>query len=179
MIIKGYQILQKDIDRFYSKISKNTDGKYTGCHEITCAKNNGYSVFTVKRSKILAHRFIYQIIHPDEDIDDKQICHKCDNPGCVNPDHLFSGTLQDNMDDKVSKDRQSKGSKHGRSILTEENIDEIINNTLSGYFTSYKAIAKHYNVTSTNIHYIVNQETWKHVTKDRDMAKVKSLLNHR
>jgi len=75
----------------------------------------------------------------------------------------------------IVKDRQAKGSDVGGSKLTEENIDEIINNTLSGYFTSYKAIAEHYNVSENNIRYIVNQETWTHITKDRDMVKVKSL----
>lgn len=115
-------------------------------------------------------------MHPDENIDDKIICHRCDNPACVNPEHLFSGTNQDNVDDKVNKDRQQRGSGVNFSKLTEENVDEIINNTLSGYFTSYYDIAEHYNVTPNNIRYIINQQTWSHITKDRDMIKVKSLL---
>ena len=115
-------------------------------------------------------------MHPDENIDDKIICHRCDNPACVNPEHLFSGTNQDNVDDKVNKDRQLKGSGVGTSKLTEENIVKMINLTLSGNFNSCYDIAKHYNITYETIVRIVNQKRWKHITKDFDMVKVKSIL---
>lgn len=180
ILIKGEKVTKKDVIRFYRKVTKIKEGKYKGCYDIAYTKDkDGYPRFSIRYQGVLAHRFIYQIMHPDEDIEYKEICHKCDNPGCVRPDHLFSGSRVDNSIDMVVKDRQAKGSDVGGSKLTAENIDEIINNTLSGYFISYKAIAEHYNVTPNNIRYIINQQTWSHVTKDRDMAKVKLLLNHR
>lgn len=147
---KIYEVTEEDIKRFESKIFEVTEGDHVGCHETTYAKNNnGYSVFTIKREVINVHRLIYQIWHPDEDITNLSICHRCDNPSCVNPEHLFSGTDQENMTDKVNKGRQARGSKIVNSKLIECNIIEII-----------------------------NQKTWIHITKDFNMVKVKSLLDN-
>jgi len=64
----------------------------------------------------LLHRIAYQLYY-DEDITSNDfICHKCDNPRCYNPLHLFKGTHQDNMDDMKSKGRSCKGNKNARYI---------------------------------------------------------------
>lgn len=179
MKIKGQEITQEIIDRLESKIFIVTEGEHKGCHEITYAKDGGgYYRFKVKGKNVSAHRLMYQIHHPDEDIDAKQICHRCDNPGCVVPEHLFSGTTQENTADKVNKGRQQKGSDVVISKLIESEIVEMMNLTLSGHFTSYEAIAEHYDITKVNVGLIINQKTWKHITKDFDMAKVKSLLDN-
>lgn len=52
-----------------------------------------------------AHRAVYQLLHPEEDISRMSICHKCDNPKCCNPSHLFSGTHTENMADMRIKGR--------------------------------------------------------------------------
>lgn len=179
MKIKDYEVTQEDMDRFESKIFVVTEGDHIGCYETTCCKNkDGYSIGSINSKNILAHRLMYQIWHPDENIDNLFICHRCDNPACVNPEHLFSGTSQDNEDDKVNKDRQAKGSKNGNSKLTDVNIIEFINLTLSGDFTSCYDIAEHYNVSYEAIIRIINQKMWTHVTKDYDMIKIKSLLDN-
>lgn len=69
-----------------------------------------------KKLHMLAHRVSYQL-HTGEDISSNDIiCHTCDNPACINPKHLFRGTHKDNVQDKVNKGRQAKGSKNGRYI---------------------------------------------------------------
>lgn len=93
---------QSDIDRFWSKVDKTSDPN--GCWVWTAYKDpNGYGRFYHGK---LCHRISYEInVGPiDKGL---CICHHCDNPGCVNPDHLFVGTHQDNMDDKKRKGRQA------------------------------------------------------------------------
>lgn len=76
------------------------------CWEWKASKNiGGYGVYKIGRKMIIASRVAYQIVHGKigENI---HVLHKCDNPGCVNPDHLFAGTHQDNMDDMVKKGKR-------------------------------------------------------------------------
>lgn len=92
----------KEIDkaRFWSKVK---DMGY--CWEWQAGKDNcGYGQYKAAGEYIKASRFAYQIINGPL-VDGLQVLHKCDNPGCVNPDHLFTGTHQDNMNDKLRKGR--------------------------------------------------------------------------
>jgi len=66
----------------------------------------GYGVLFFKKN-IKAHRFSY-LIHKGELMKGLLICHTCDNPSCVNPEHLYQGTYQDNMDDKITRNRYIK-----------------------------------------------------------------------
>lgn len=69
-----------------------------------------------KKLHYLMHRVAYQVYYKDDLTPNDVICHKCDNPACVNPKHLFKGTHEDNVQDKVSKGRQAKGDANGRYI---------------------------------------------------------------
>lgn len=71
----------------------------------------GYGQLFVNGKLMRAHRYSYQqFVGPL--VDNKYVLHKCDNPACVNPDHLFLGTQQDNMIDKCNKGKQPEGSAH-------------------------------------------------------------------
>lgn len=80
---------------------------------------DGYGVFqpTIKRRKyhFLMHRASYLFYFNNLNKEDI-VCHTCDNPACINPKHLFKGTHNDNVQDKVIKGRQAKGNKHGKYI---------------------------------------------------------------
>lgn len=83
----------------------------------------------VRRKGILQykHRLVY-CTHNSTSIDNivgAIIRHTCDNPRCINPQHLIIGTHQDNMADKVTHNRQSKGEAHGSAVLTAENVQYI------------------------------------------------------
>lgn len=127
----------------------------------------------------LAHRLSFRI-HNGKDIPPKMcVCHKCDNPLCVNPLHLFLGTDKDNSDDKVRKGRQSRGTKHGiatklncprgekhpASKFTDEDIKNVFQLRESGL--TYREIAKSFNVDFTCIYKIIKKKRWAHFHGDK------------
>jgi hypothetical protein len=72
----------------------------------------GYSRLKINGKLESAHRVAYQL-WVGKISKDLCICHRCDNPSCINPKHLFLGTHQDNTADKIKKGRQAKGDRHG------------------------------------------------------------------
>ena len=90
----------------------------------------------------------------------KHMCHKCDNPSCVNPHHLFEGTHQDNMDDKVRKGRQPRGSEMAVAILTEAKVQQIKD------LLKYKKPREIEDLLGVNYWSIIkikNNKQWQHV----------------
>ena len=89
---------------FWNKVNKETS---TGCWEWTASTDNrNYGLFYPNNKKTLAHRFSAMLAGLD--ITDKCVCHKCDNPNCVNPEHFFLGTREDNNKDRARKLRGGK-----------------------------------------------------------------------
>ncbi len=86
--------------------------------------------------------------------------HICDNPKCVNPKHLKSGTSQDNMTDMVNKGRSCYGEKCENSVLTWKIVRQIREEYVKENTTIYK-LAKKYDVSARNISLIIRNETWK------------------
>ena len=122
---------------------------------------NGYGYIKVKNKKVLAHRLSYQL-HVGEIPDGMIICHSCDTPLCVNPDHLFLGTHAINVADKVAKGRQTIGERNSRAKLTDEAVAAI--RVLVGKFgIKRSAIAKSLKLSKTTITYAINHTTWRHI----------------
>jgi predicted XRE-type DNA-binding protein len=97
------------------------------------------------------------VLHNGEIPDDLFVCHTCDNPMCVNPDHLFLGTNSDNVKDMVDKNRQAKGEGKSNAKLTKADVDEIREHW--GEFTQ-REISKYYKVTQSVISEVINYKTW-------------------
>jgi len=127
-------------------------------------KSGRYGTMTINGVKSIgAHRFSYE--HFNGEIPEGMfICHHCDQPKCVNPKHLFLGTPQDNVDDKMRKGRFkcAIGEQQGNSILTEDQVKEIKLKLKEGIYQ--RIIAKEYNIAQSAISKINKGIYWKHVT---------------
>lgn len=106
---------------------------------------------------IKAHRLAYLLHHGY--LPDLFICHSCDNPSCVNPDHLFAGTIQDNHKDMVRKGRMRIGVKHGRVRLNEEQVKTILA-TPEKPLSYFSAL---FGVHPNTIHCVRKRLTWRHL----------------
>jgi len=111
--------------RFWAKVAKTEDG----CWNWTASKRHkGYGAFCYYRDdgtlvQGRAHRYSWEI-HNGDIPDGMFVLHSCDNPACVNPDHLFLGTNQDNVDDMMRKGRNvSGGAKCGSSGKWKRGVD--------------------------------------------------------
>lgn len=119
---------------------------------------DGYALYTPSggKTKRLA-RFLYEQqkrpLEPHE-----FVCHTCDNPSCINVDHLFIGTNQENMDDMREKGRSSRSEGHANTTLTADDVRAI-----RASEKSCVALAKFYGVSGGTISNIRSKKTWKYV----------------
>lgn len=130
----------------------------SGCIRFTGhLDGEGYGRIMVARVKYMAHRLSYSLNNgpiPDGYV----VRHKCDNPSCINPEHLEVGTQADNIADKVSRGRQARGSGAGRAILTEESVREIRSSPLK-----VSELSTLYGVSVVSIRNVLRRKTWQHV----------------
>jgi len=146
--------------RFMRKVDINY---ITGCWDFTGAVDKkGYGIMK-GMGENKAHRLSYRIFNGDIK-KGMLICHTCDNPSCVNPDHLFQGTVQDNSDDMVNKGRGRggisplKGEANPNSKLTEREVITIRTSNEPNYI-----LAEKYNIGRPAISQIKNNKKWKHI----------------
>lgn len=152
-----YRGLPSDV-RFWKQVKK-TDGCWIWAG---CVDKNGYGIFRgeVAGEKFnRAHRFSYAL-HTGDLLKGMHACHTCDNPRCVNPDHLWPGTNADNMRDKVKKGRNRVpvGENHGRANLTEDQVRTILIDA-----RPYAQIAADYGVAPSTIGSIKQRVSWKNI----------------
>ena len=133
-------------ERFWEKVEKSA-----GCWNWIAGKHrDGYGHLKIKGKMELAHRVVIELEGADIP-SGLCVCHSCDNPACVNPDHLFFGTHQDNMHDRDKKDRQ------GATKLTRDEADCI--RRCKGRITQQR-LGEIFGVTQTNISAIHTGKTW-------------------
>lgn len=110
------------ISNFWKKVDKSPHPQ--GCWIWTANKNSkGYGLFTLGEKTVLAHRTCYEM--ENEAIPDGMfVCHKCDNPLCVNPEHLFLGTPKDNSQDMARKGR-SAAQRYPETTFFATSMDKI------------------------------------------------------
>lgn len=133
-----------------------------GCWEWTGARNKNYGMVSIPGSKLRgAHIVAWEVAHGTSLPEGMVIRHTCDNPPCVNPDHLLLGTPADNIHDAVTRDRNAYGSRHGIAKLTEELVREI--RSLHEAGVSQREIGNRFGVTQANVNLVVTRKTWRHV----------------
>lgn len=121
---------------------------------------SGYGRLEYRGTQYTAHKLAWELHNKTTVPKGYCICHLCDNPECVNPDHLFLGSIQDNNEDKLKKQRQSKGEGIHTSKLTEEDI-KYIKSLPEGFNQS--EVARQFKVNPNTISNIVNGKRWKHI----------------
>lgn len=123
--------------------------------------SKGYGIAVLAdHTKKLAHRLSYEtFVAPI--LEGNGVYHHCDNPSCINPEHLFSGTQLDNMHDMIAKGRGRKvrGVDHHKSILTEDQVLEIFHDQAPNSEVALRHGLRHSVVWS-----IRTGRTWRHVT---------------
>lgn len=177
-------------ERFWGKVEKSTDPD--GCWEWTAGRfSKGYGAFSIKGRNQKANRVAWQLVHGTIP-EGLCVLHKCDNPGCVRPDHLFLGTNLDNSKDCSQKGRRPRGDRawprlhperlargkqngahthpekrprgerQGLAKLVASQVVEI--RSLYGMGSmSQRELAESYGVHQYTIWAIVNRKTWKHI----------------
>lgn len=158
MFVMGHKTKIPIENKFWAKVPSNKDSNE--CWEWLGTKSSdGYAELKYKRKHIRANRIMWEMVNgqiPNGMI----ICHRCDNPACVNPHHLFLGTQMDNMHDKIAKGRHSYGENHKLHKLTIRQVKQI-RKQVSERTATMSQIARNMNVSLTTISSIVHEKTWK------------------
>jgi hypothetical protein len=153
--------------RFWKKVEKKGEDD---CWEWKAASNqNGHGSFCFMGRTLSAHHMAL-CLHLGAMIPDRvkriRVCvlHKCDNPSCCNPSHLFTGTYSFNSKDSVHKGRwvNNKGQRHGMSKLSDEQVLDMRRKWKTGKYSKYR-LAKMNGVSWERASSIVQGESWKHL----------------
>lgn len=180
---------EADAKRFWSHVEK-TDGCWNWRTRRGLAPY-AYGQARLFRRPLGAHRLSY-MMHVGEVPQGLQVCHRCDNPRCVRPDHLFLGTIGDNMRDRTAKGRQARGQTHGWALHPERVVrgdrhwskrlkDRVPRGERNGFATlteadviaireayaagraSQNELARQYNTAQANVWRIIHRRAWQHV----------------
>lgn len=149
----------------------------SGCWEWQGTKRAGYGRTIIgsrkdgTRKSISAHRLAYLLWNGDIP-DGYFVCHKCDNRACINPEDLFVGTRQDNVDDRERKGRNviKTGEEQPRAKLTKKDVINVRwEHTVKG--VSYSSLARKYGISCPAMYNAINGITWKCVTYKPELKK--------
>lgn len=180
-------ISSSDASRFMGHVEKSDQ-----CWRwLACTDQYGYGITSIRGKSQKAHRVSYRIFKGDIP-PGLLVMHSCDNPSCVNPDHLSVGTYKDNTADAVKKGRMASGDKNGsrihrdrmprgdasfarrhpelmprgesngRSRLSENSVIEIRKLYATGMYSN-RLLASKYNVVHQLISRIIRREIWTHI----------------
>jgi len=147
---------------FWKRVQKQKKDVCWNWEGILDSKN--YGIVKCNGIHVGAHRVSYTI-HKGLIPTRLSILHKCDNPSCVNPNHLFAGTRKENATDRDSKNRQAKGEHQGLAKLTKNIVIKLRKEFFKKdpKMGDYEKAAQQYNVTSETIRQAIIGYTWHHL----------------
>ncbi len=164
--------------RFWSHVEK-TESCWIWRGQIQPA---GYGLFfrarpDGPRRDVQVHRLSYELATGHLPTSKEFICHHCDNPPCVNPAHLFIGSVMDNMADMRRKHRSAWGEHSGHAKLSASDVRDIRQTAESSRtWDTYRELARRFSVSDTHIYGIVTGRFWTHPL-ETDMAPADQSMN--
>lgn len=139
-------------DRFRARIAY---GPETECWVWSGGRDpDGYGIFSFKGQSVRAHRFAYELAWGEIE-EGLQVCHRCDNPPCCNPAHLFAGTPKENTADMVEKGRY----RNGRARIDRATAERM-RQEYTGRYGEIAALARKYGLSHSQTREIVRGESW-------------------
>lgn len=145
-------------ERFWRLVRKRS----TGCWEWNGhVEGSGHARFKFKGKRDGAHRWSYEFAYGPIP-KDMWVLHHCDNPKCVRPSHLYTGTHEDNTKDAMRRGQTARGERHGMSKLTASDVQKIRKLHKTGKYT-HRQLAEMFNVTQCPIARVVNYTGWRDV----------------
>ena len=155
---------------FWPKVS-NRD-QPDACWEWQGTRSNGYGSFMTKGRNERTHRHTMELTMGRRLTSREFVCHRCDNPPCCNPAHLFIGTPADNIHDMIRKGRQRLNPLLGESSPVAKLTTDIVLAIRREYRpgVSHQELADRYSVGTTTIGNILHRRTWRHVPEVEALA---------
>lgn len=129
----------------------------SGCKIWMGCVSNGYGSMTYKGKHIRPHRLLW-ILERGDIPEGLHVCHKCDVPLCINLNHLFLGTREENMKDMVNKNRQARGTEKITSVLTGEQVRMIRNSPKSS-----RELAIELGVSANTVHRAKTKRSYREI----------------
>lgn len=154
-----HKFLTEETKRRFWKYVKKSDR----CWNWTGATTSGYGMIWLKEYYFRAPRVSYEI-HYGEILERLMVCHACDNPACVRPDHLFLGTPRDNVLDSCVKGRRNtmSGERHRWSTFSTEEI--VLLRELRGHGLPFPLLSAFFDAPTSTIRKIIYGYSWKNLT---------------
>lgn len=166
----GYE--SKYLSQLPERVRSKIQVDVAGCWVWTAATNgHGYGRIWAGGKLVVPHRYVFEFFNgpipelPGSDFRGTCVCHRCDNRACVNPEHLFLGTHQDNMDDMAAKGRRRSravvGEAHGCSKLTARKVRQMFELREQGW--TQQQLAHYFDVSQTTVSQVLRRIKWAHV----------------
>lgn len=157
------KVYLSDIEQFNQRTVPGPNGCINWKGSI---QSNGYGRFirivNQRKKEYRAHRFAWLIAY-GEVPDDMFVCHRCDNPICVNIEHLFLGTAKDNATDRDNKKRNRQVHSEAHYISKLNHVAVTVIKYLHSKGKTPPELARAYKVSRATIHQVLNGESWKHI----------------
>lgn len=158
--------------RFWSKIRVTNSNESCWYWTANTSHNFGYGTFRIKGITYLAHRLAL-IFYSGKSKNELQVNHKCNNPSCCNPSHLYWGTQKDNVQDSIisgtkknppknnTKPPVLRGEDNKNSVMSENNVLRLRYLWSGGKSSRY--LSRLFGISISTVYQIVNYKSWKHI----------------